>query len=79
MEVVKIPLTQLIISDLNVREDLGDLEDLSGSMADIGENIFPMAVQLVGDRYEIIHGKRRFHALKEIEAWDVVRRKKKTR
>ncbi len=68
MEIVKIPLAQLVISDLNVREDLGDLEDLTESMADIGENIFPIAVQLVDDKYEIIHGKRRFSALKEIEA-----------
>ena len=68
MEVVKIPLAQLVISDLNVREDLGDLEDLKGSMEDIGENIFPIAVKLVADKYEIIHGKRRFTALKAIEA-----------
>jgi len=68
MEVVKIPLAQLVVGDVNVREDLGDLEDLVESIADIGENIFPMAVQLVGEKYEIIHGKRRFHALKEIKA-----------
>jgi len=68
MDVVKIPLTQLVISDLNVREDIGNLEDLAESIADIGENIFPLAVQLVDDKYEIIHGKRRFSALKEIDA-----------
>ena len=55
----------LVVSPLNVREDIGDIQSLAESIRDDGL-LHPLTVRPYGDQYEIVAGRRRYEACKLI-------------
>lgn len=62
-EVKNISLDKLFVGELNERIDVGDLTGLSSSIKNVGV-LEPLMVRPVGDKFEIICGRRRFEAAK---------------
>lgn len=60
-----VPIGDLVISPLNVRDDLGDIRPLADSILREGL-LHPLTVRPFGDKYEIIAGRRRYEACKLI-------------
>jgi len=60
-----IPVGDLVVSPLNVREDIGDIQSLAESIRDDGL-LHPLTVRPYGDQFEIIAGRRRYEACKLI-------------
>lgn len=60
-ETLQLRLDQLFLGDVNVRKDVGELEDLANSVKSQGV-IQALTVRPIGDRYEIVAGRRRFEA-----------------
>lgn len=61
METVQLALDQLFLGEVNIRKDVGDLQELTDSVKSQGV-IQAITVRRVGDRYEIVAGRRRFEA-----------------
>ena len=62
-EIKIIPLEKLFVGELNERIDVGDLTGLSSSIKQVGI-LEPLLVRPVGDKFEIICGRRRWEAAK---------------
>ena len=60
-----IPVGDLVVSPLNVREDIGDIQSLADSIRDDGL-LHPLTVRPYGDQFEIVAGRRRYEACKLI-------------
>ncbi len=60
-----IPIGELVVSPLNVREDVGDIKSLADSIKDDGL-LHPLTVRPYGEKFEIIAGRRRYEACKLI-------------
>jgi ParB family chromosome partitioning protein len=60
-----IAVGELVVSPLNVREDIGDIQSLADSIRDDGL-LHPLTVRPYGDQYEIVAGRRRYEACKLI-------------
>lgn len=60
-ETLQLALDQLFLGDVNIRKDVGDLQELTDSVKNQGV-IQAITVRRVGDRYEIVAGRRRFEA-----------------
>ena len=60
-----IAVGELVVSPLNVREDIGDIQSLAESIRDDGL-LHPLTVRPYGDQYEIVAGRRRYEACKLI-------------
>jgi len=60
-----IAVGELVVSPLNVREDIGDIRSLADSIQDDGL-LHPLTVRPYGDQFEIIAGRRRYEACKLI-------------
>ena len=60
-----IPVGDLVVSPLNVREDIGDIQSLAESIRDDGL-LHPLTVRPYGDQFEIVAGRRRYEACKLI-------------
>ena len=60
-----IAVGELVVSPLNVREDVGDIQSLADSIRDDGL-LHPLTVRPYGDQYEIVAGRRRYEACKLI-------------
>jgi len=56
-----IPVNKLFVGELNERIDVGDLTGLTASIKQVGI-LEPLLVRPVGDKFEIICGRRRFEA-----------------
>lgn len=68
-EIVRIALDKIVIRDgFNVREDMGELEELSKSILNNGQSV-PGRVDVAEDgTFILVDGHRRFEALKLLEA-----------
>jgi len=62
-EVKNISLDKLFVGELNERIDVGDLTGLSSSIKNVGI-LEPLLVRPVGEKFEIICGRRRLEAAK---------------
>jgi len=62
-EVKNIGLEKLFVGELNERMDVGDITGLSTSIKQVGI-LEPLLVRPVGDKFEIICGRRRFEGAK---------------
>jgi len=62
-EIKPIPLAKLFVGELNERIDVGDLTGLTASIKQVGI-LEPLLARPVGDKFEIIYGRRRFEAAK---------------
>ena len=76
MNITSINTSDLCISELNVRKEIttaGEESDLTTLANDIDNNglINPLSVRLVGDKYEIYAGQRRFMAIKTL-GWEEI-------
>ncbi len=61
-----VPVGNLVVSPLNVREDIGDIQSLAESIKADGL-LHPLTVRLLGEEtYEIVAGRRRYEACKLI-------------
>src|SRR2546426_5765901 len=61
-----IAIGDLVVSPLNVREDVGDIRTLAESIQQEGL-LHPLTVRPYGpDKYEIVAGRRRYEACKQI-------------
>jgi ParB/RepB/Spo0J family partition protein len=60
-----IAVGELVVSPLNVREEIGDIQSLADSIRDDGL-LHPLTVRPYGDQYEIVAGRRRYEACKLI-------------
>jgi ParB/RepB/Spo0J family partition protein len=60
-----IAVGELVVSPLNVREDIGDIQSLADSIREDGL-LHPLTVRPYGDQYEIVAGRRRYEACKLI-------------
>lgn len=67
-EIVEIPLSELVVSKLNVRRHGGkDVASLARSIAAKGL-IYPLLVRKLGKaEYDVVAGKRRFLALQKLD------------
>lgn len=63
--VVPIPSEDLFVGELNARLDVGDLTGLQLSIKENGI-IEPLIVRSVGQKFEIVAGRRRFEAAKKV-------------
>lgn len=70
MELRLIPHTLIDPSPYQPRKDLGDLEALARSIAQVGL-LQPLVVRPKGERYELLAGHRRLEALRRL-GWDKV-------
>jgi len=65
-EVIQLPISQLIVSKLNVRKKSGDIETLKSSIESVGI-LQPLLVRPEGSKtYGIIVGSRRYEAAKQV-------------
>ena len=72
MEFKSLPVDQIFVEKgFNARNDIGDLEDLENSLLEIGGNIAPIGVYLVGKKYKLIFGERRLLAAKNINLTEI--------
>ena len=62
-EIKILSLDKLFVGELNERIDVGDLTGLITSIKQVGI-LEPLLVRPVGDKFEIIYGRRRFEAAK---------------
>jgi len=62
-QVVELPLDKLYVGNTNVRKDIGDISELTMSIKAKGV-LEPIIVRPVGNKYEIVVGRRRFEAAK---------------
>ena len=62
-QVAELPMDKLYVGEANVRRDIGDILELTMSIEAKGV-IEPIIVRPVGDKYEVIVGRRRFEASK---------------
>ncbi len=60
-----IPVGDLVVSPLNVREDVGDIQPLAESVKSEGL-LHPLTVRPYGEKFEIVAGRRRYEACKLI-------------
>ena len=60
-ETLQLRMDQLFLGEANIRKDVGDLGELANSIKSQGV-IQALTVRSVGDRYEIVAGRRRFEA-----------------
>ena len=60
-----IPVGDLVVSPLNVREDIGDIQPLAESVKSEGL-LHPLTVRPYGEKFEIVAGRRRYEACKLI-------------
>ena len=58
-----VPVGDLVVSPLNVREDIGDIKSLADSIQSDGL-LHPLTVRPYGEKFEIIAGRRRYEACK---------------
>jgi ParB/RepB/Spo0J family partition protein len=62
-QVAELPLDRLYVGEINVRRDVGDISELTMSIKAKGV-LEPIIVRSVGNKYEIVVGRRRFEAAK---------------
>src|SRR2546422_4756082 len=61
-----IAMVDLVVSPLNIREDIGDIRTLAESIQQDGL-LHPLTVRPYGpDKFEIVAGRRRYEACKQI-------------
>ena len=60
-----IAIGELVVSPLNVREDVGDVQSLADSIKSEGL-LHPLTVRPYGEKFEIVAGRRRYEACKLI-------------
>src|SRR3990170_5326615 len=60
-----IAIGDLVVSPLNVREDIGDIRSLAESIQQDGL-LHPLTVRPFGEKFEIVAGRRRYAASKLI-------------
>lgn len=60
-----VPVGDLVVSPLNVREDIGDIRSLAESIQQDGL-LHPLTVRPFGEKFEIVAGRRRYEASKLI-------------
>jgi len=70
MPVEEIPIEKLFIGSTNVRKNVGDITELMDSIESKGL-LHPLVVRKVDDKYEVVCGSRRFHAIKAL-GWKTV-------
>lgn len=64
--VQSIPLEKIDFSLFQVRMEYGDINELAENIKNLGL-LSPILVRPIGERYEIVHGHRRFMALKHLK------------
>ncbi|MFW6266289.1 MAG: ParB/RepB/Spo0J family partition protein [Halanaerobiales bacterium] len=66
MEYTRIPLSQIVVSDNQPREDFDEkrLRQLADSIDEVGQ-LQPIIVKKEGDKFQLISGERRYRAIKK--------------